>query len=365
MIGPFPTEAAPTTRTRRGAAASKSAISTQPVPARPGVLWADDDTGLNRLAERLLPESGFDVTVAADVATAMSVAARAEHAAMVLDQRFPDVPDLAVLQDLRATGSTMPVIVLTGYGSPASAVEALTLGVVDYQVKPASTARIVAALRIAIRMGPCRPLMNPPALALHPDASLALVSVLFNLDRADDAQLRTQLAWAASDGDDLLSFVELIAVVEGLNALLGASLEPEADRRRRVGAWLRRALVLAPSELSPEVRTFVELITADVKRTRHLRNEVLADESGASLGYLSGLLHEQLGASPDRCRLIAQMQPAIRSLARSDEQVAQIAYQLGRDHPSGFDHEFQPALDTSANRVPRPADRSLDDRLNL
>ncbi len=297
----------------------------------------DDDASLNRFAERVLPRNGFDVTAAADATEAMAAIAGGRYDVMVVDQRLPDAADLDFLRQRRIAGDRTPAVVLTGFGSPQSAVEAATLGVVDYLVKPVHTRRIVAAIRHATRMRSCEPTDQPPAVVLHPGVSLALVSALFCLDRSHEHHLRTQLAWAVAD--DGLSFVELVAAVEAL----GHVVEPgaDSDTRRHVSRWLRRAIALPPSRLSPEVQAFVRLLVTDNARARHIRNDALASEIGVSLAELSRLVYEQLGIGPDRCRLIAYLQPALHELAHSDEQVAQIGYRLGQNLPSGFDTVFK------------------------
>ena len=305
---------------------------------RPRVLWADDDPGVNRFGERLLIRSGYDVTIAPDVQAAMSASSKGTHGAMVLDQRLDGGEDLAVLRRMRGQGFAMPVVVLTGFGTAASAIEALSLGVVDYQVKPAIGLRLVAALRIALRIGTCRPGMRPPQLTVHPDVSLALLSAFLNFEHADADQLRTQLGWAVADA---LSFVELVASVEALRLLLEDPPLPNEAVRPQIRGWLARSLGLTPEMLSQEVQAFVRLITADAHRVRYLRNDALAREVGVPLGDISRLVHRELGIGPDRCRLIAYLQPALRELAHSAEQVAQVGYRLGQNLPSGFDNVFR------------------------
>jgi AraC-like DNA-binding protein len=55
---------------------------------------------------------------------------------------------------------------------------------------------------------------------------------------------------------------------------------------------------------------------------------------------LSRLVHQELGVVPDRCRLIGHLEPALRELAHSPEQVAQVAYHLGYNLPTSFDNVF-------------------------
>ena len=300
------------------------------------MLWVDDDSSITRMAERVLPRHGFDVAVASDAAGAMQAMQRALHQAIVLDQRLPGSSDLEPLRKLREVGDSTPVVVLTGHESLEAATEALTLGVIDYLVKPAHTERILSALRIAVRAQTCAPLKAVPTLSLHPDASLALVSILFNVPRASEGQLRTQLAWAVADED--LSFAERVAAIEAF----GKTLEPVSDEAmcQEVMASLRRGLSWPFTDSSEIVRAFVSLITIDAPRTWSLKTNAVASEVGTSMAELSRLVHHALGASPRRCRLIGHLTEALRELAHTHEQVAQIAYRLGYSLHSAFDNRF-------------------------
>ena len=311
------------------------------VTRRPRVLWVDDEGSVNRMAERLLPQNGFDVTISIDESSAMQAMARGSHQVIVLDQRLPGSLDLQVLRELRQMGNTTPVIVHTGHGSLEAATEALTLGAIDYLVKPTHTDRILASIRIAVRAGACTALTDPPSTSIQRNASLALVSIFFNLARADEAQLRTQLAWAVADID--LSFAERVAAVEALSCVL----QPPSDMtmRKQVDVWLRHGLERPFEDLPGTVRSFVNLITNDGARTWNLRTEVLATKAGLSMAELSRLVRKALGVAPDRCRLIGHLSPALKELAHSDEHVAQIAYQLGYNLPSAFNNVFHKLWD--------------------
>jgi AraC-like DNA-binding protein len=181
---------------------------------------------------------------------------------------------------------------------------------------------------------------------LHRDVSLCLLPILFNLLRADEVLLRTQLAWAAAD--DGLSFSERVTAIEALRCVL----EPSSDqaKRKEVDVWLRHGLDRPFDELSETVRAFVTLTTSEAGRTWPLRTEALAGEMGCPMAELSRLVRKALGVAPDRCRVIGHLAPALKELAHSDEQVAQIAYQLGYNLHSGFDNRFTELWDLSPTK---------------
>lgn len=67
----------------------------------------------------------------------------------VLDLRLPDTDGLAVLKELQARATAPEVLMLTGFGSIANALEAVRRGARDYRTKPADANQILAALGLA------------------------------------------------------------------------------------------------------------------------------------------------------------------------------------------------------------------------
>ncbi len=115
----------------------------------PSLLLVDDDPGLRPRLARALTKRGFVVREAADGAEALA-AARAESPELaVIDLRLPDVTGLEVLRDLLAIDPTTRALMLTGYGSIGTAVEAMRLGAVNYLPKPADADEVVAAFERA------------------------------------------------------------------------------------------------------------------------------------------------------------------------------------------------------------------------
>ncbi len=115
----------------------------------PSLLLVDDDPVLRPRLARALRKRGFVVREAADGAEALA-AARAESPELaVIDLRLPDVTGLEVLRDLLAIDPTTRALMLTGYGSIGTAVEAMRLGAANYLPKPADADEVVAAFERA------------------------------------------------------------------------------------------------------------------------------------------------------------------------------------------------------------------------
>jgi two-component system response regulator RegA len=109
------------------------------------VLVVDDDDRLRERLSRAFADRGLEVHQAADHAAALEVARAHPIDRAVIDLRMPGPNGLVVVQDLLALRPAMQVVVVTGYGSIATAVEAMRLGARDYLTKPANADQILAA----------------------------------------------------------------------------------------------------------------------------------------------------------------------------------------------------------------------------
>ncbi|MFO0677904.1 MAG: response regulator [Polyangiaceae bacterium] len=113
--------------------------------ARSVLVVDDDDTFRTRLV-RALAQRGFDAQGAPSVAEAKVRAEADSPEYAVVDLKMPDASGLDTVKTLLSIDPTTRVVVLTGYGSIATAVEAIKLGAVDYLTKPADVDQILAAL---------------------------------------------------------------------------------------------------------------------------------------------------------------------------------------------------------------------------
>lgn len=110
------------------------------------LLLVDDDEVLRERLGKALRERGFEVTTAASGETAIEIARRDAPEFAVVDLRMPGMSGIEVLDALRAIDPATRVLMLTGYGSIATAVEATRRGAVGYLSKPADADEVVAAL---------------------------------------------------------------------------------------------------------------------------------------------------------------------------------------------------------------------------
>jgi two-component system, response regulator RegA len=113
----------------------------------PGLLLADDDETLCAVLSRALEKRGFKVSVAHDYQAALTAAVCCRPEFAVVDLKLGDVSGLSLMRKLLELDARMRVVVVTGYASIATAIEAVKLGAQQYLTKPANADEVVAALR--------------------------------------------------------------------------------------------------------------------------------------------------------------------------------------------------------------------------
>jgi two-component system response regulator RegA len=112
---------------------------------RPNLLLADDDRVFCRVLARALEARGFAVEVVHEGASALQLIDVTTPEYAIVDLRLPDMSGLSLIQRLKAIDVNTNVVVLTGYGSIATAIEAIKLGATHYLTKPTDAEQIVAA----------------------------------------------------------------------------------------------------------------------------------------------------------------------------------------------------------------------------
>jgi DNA-binding NtrC family response regulator len=112
------------------------------------ILIVDDDPGFRRLMETILRGEGYEITSADSVAAAIAACERRQFRLVVTDLRLPDGEGTAILTWLREHSPGVPVLLITAYGSIASAVDAMKQGACDYLAKPLQSPD---ELRMAVR----------------------------------------------------------------------------------------------------------------------------------------------------------------------------------------------------------------------
>ena len=114
------------------------------------VLVVDDEEAIRDLLAKMLELADYEVDSAADGPGALDHLKRDGYDLMFVDLKMPGMDGLALIRQARAMKPTLPVIVITGYSSEASAIEALNLGVSAYITKPFRVPQVLEAASRAL-----------------------------------------------------------------------------------------------------------------------------------------------------------------------------------------------------------------------
>lgn len=130
------------------------------------ILVVDDDATFRTRLGRALSERGFLVDLAPGSVDALRVARERPPDLAVVDLRMEGPSGLELLRELREIRDDVRVVILTGFGSIATAVEAMRLGAINYVSKPADVDDILAAFEKGDRpLQAVSESFRPPSLA--------------------------------------------------------------------------------------------------------------------------------------------------------------------------------------------------------
>src|SRR5579872_861211 len=108
----------------------------------PNILIVEDEPKMRRLLEISLGEDGYTVQTAQDAETGVKYFQRNAIDLIVTDLKLPGMNGLEFLQEAKRWNASVPVVVMTAYGSVETAVEAMKAGASDYVLKPFSMAEM-------------------------------------------------------------------------------------------------------------------------------------------------------------------------------------------------------------------------------
>ncbi len=121
------------------------------------ILFADDEPSLREFMRTELPGLGHEVTVCADGMAAIKALEKGPFDVALLDIKMPNKTGIDVLEQIKHISPSTEVVLLTGYASVDTAVQAVRLGAFDYLTKPCRLADLEGLLR---RIAEKRDLVN-------------------------------------------------------------------------------------------------------------------------------------------------------------------------------------------------------------
>ena len=139
-------------RLRGGARAAAA-----PAPARPGtgntrprILVVDDEASIRDLLAKTLALAEYEVDVAPDGRSALERMRIYPYDLLIADLKMPGMDGLAVIREAKRYKSDLPVIIITGFSTESSAIEAVNLGVAGYLTKPFRVPQVLAVAAKAL-----------------------------------------------------------------------------------------------------------------------------------------------------------------------------------------------------------------------
>jgi two-component system, LuxR family, response regulator FixJ len=134
----------------------------------------DDDDAMRDSLNFLLGSANFNVTLYQNALTFVDSVSSLDFGCVVSDVRMPDLDGIELLKRLKATRCMFPVIIMTGHGDVALAVEAMKLGAVDFLEKPFEDDRLIGMIETAIKQA--EPDARNEAAALDIGSRIATLS---------------------------------------------------------------------------------------------------------------------------------------------------------------------------------------------
>ena len=139
-------------RVRGGARAAAAPWPSRPATgaSRPRILVVDDEASIRDLLAKTLALAEYDVDVAPDGRSALERMRMYSYDLLIADLKMPGMDGLTVIREAKRYKADLPVIIITGFSTESSAIEAVNLGVSGYLTKPFRVPQVLAAAAKAL-----------------------------------------------------------------------------------------------------------------------------------------------------------------------------------------------------------------------
>lgn len=196
----------------------------------PRILVIDDEQIVLDSVTRILTEENYQVETSLSGREGLAEALKGDYELLLTDIRMPDMGGMRVLRDVKRAKPKLPVVIITGYATVRSAVQAMKLGATDYLEKPFTPDQLLKAVGSAIKAAATQ---EPEEQAIvHKEV---LVTVLERA--ATDTEFFTELIEQAADALDSyeLTSAEKLALLTGDITWIEEQIGPLSREQRR---WL-------------------------------------------------------------------------------------------------------------------------------
>ena len=118
--------------------------------ARQRVLVVDDEASIRDLLSKTLALAEYEVDTAPDGTTALDRMRAFNYDLLIADLKMPGMDGLTLIRQAKRIKTDLPVIIITGFSTESSAIEAVNLGVAGYLTKPFRVPQVLAAASKAL-----------------------------------------------------------------------------------------------------------------------------------------------------------------------------------------------------------------------
>ena len=118
--------------------------------ARPRVLVVDDEASIRDLLSKTLALAEYDIDVAPDGRSALERMRMYAYDLLIADLKMPGMDGLSLIREAKRFKADLPVLIITGFSTESSAIEAVNLGVAGYLTKPFRVPQVLAAAAKAL-----------------------------------------------------------------------------------------------------------------------------------------------------------------------------------------------------------------------
>ncbi|MFA5904817.1 MAG: response regulator [Desulfobacula sp.] len=173
-------------------------------------LVIDDEQVVLDSVKKILDAENYDVDLSLEGKKGIDLAIRNSYDIVLTDIRMPDIGGLIVLRDIKRSKPSLPVMIITGFGSVRSAVQAMKLGAADYIEKPFDPDQLVQAISRAIETA--RTQEPEPQEIIHKEEVIKVLELT-----ETDNNFRKDLLYYGSDAlnEFNLTGPEKLAIITG------------------------------------------------------------------------------------------------------------------------------------------------------
>ena len=177
---------------------------------KPRILVIDDEGAIRDSLRMILEYEDYQFLGAATGQEGIAAVQRERPDLVLLDIKMPGMDGLEVLRKLHALDETLPVVMISGHGTTATAVEAIRSGAIDFLDKPLSSERVIVTLQNALRQSELRSENRELKLAMESKYEIvgqspSLRKVLEAVQRAAPTNATVMLLGESGVGKELVA----------------------------------------------------------------------------------------------------------------------------------------------------------------